>query len=137
MQENRIWRGQNVLGGAPLQEAEHLFHGRGAERSPAGSQADPAAIAPLDAVAEGRGGGGGGGGVVQGEEGWSCERVVSAEFQDGGSDGDAARGYRSSPSVAKRLTTCSMSRWMVSARVPSSSAAMASAMAGSGCEPSQ
>lgn len=137
MQENRIRRGQNVFGRAPFEEAEHLFHSRGAERRPAWSQADPAAITPLDAVAEGRRCGGGGGGVVQGEEGGSGERVVAAEFQDGGSDGDAARGYRSSPSVAKRLTTCSMSRWMVSARVPSSSAAMASAMAPSGCEPSQ
>ena len=129
MQENGIRQGQHVFRGAPFQEREDLLEGRRAEGGAGRSQPDPSAVRPLDPVMKPGRGEARGGGVVEGNDDGAGQRVLAAELEDGGSDRDAARDYRSSPSRAKRWSTDSMSPWMVSAGVPPSSRAMASAIA--------
>jgi len=130
VQENRIRRGQKILRSPPFQEGEDRLQAARAEGWPGRRQADPAGPGlPLDPIAQLGFGVGGWSGVVQGHEGGAGQRVLAGELEYGGTDDDAARGYRSSPSLAKRRSTCSTSPWIAPAVVPSSSAAMASAMA--------
>jgi hypothetical protein len=51
MQENRIRRGQQILGGAPFQEGEDLFQRGGIERRPARCERGPGSCLTFDAIA--------------------------------------------------------------------------------------